>query len=121
MDATEIMRMRANPVFQELERKRSSFGWTLAIVMFVIYMGFMFLVAFDHSIVAQPIGSGTLTLAFPLGLGVIVAAVVLTGVYVVRANSEFDRLTRAIVEIAAAQPCRRSAAAWRGSRDEAFA
>ncbi len=38
-----------------------------------------------------------MTLAFPLGLGVIVLAIVLTGVYVVRANSEFDRLTREIV------------------------
>ena len=97
MDATELARIRMNPAFQELERKRNSFGWTLAVVMFVVYMGFIFLVAFDHALVAQSFGSGTLTLAFPLGLGVIVLAIVLTGVYVVRANSEFDRLTREIV------------------------
>ena len=97
MDATELARIRNNPAFQELARKRNSFGWTLAVVMFLIYMGFMFLVAFDHTLVAQPIGSGTLTLAFPLGLGVILIAIVLTGVYVVRANGEFDRLTREIV------------------------
>ena len=46
---------------------------------------------------AQPIGNGPFTLAFPLGLGVIAAAILLTGVYVVRANSEFDRLTREVV------------------------
>ncbi len=97
MDATELARIRSNPAFQELERKRNSFGWSLAVVMVAVYMAFIFLVAFDHSLVAQPIGSGTLTLAFPLGLGVIVLAIVLTGVYVVRANSEFDRLTREIV------------------------
>ncbi len=97
MEATDLVRIRANPAFHELERKRSSFSWTLAAVMFVVYMAFILLVAFFHSVVAQPIGSGPLTLAFPLGLGVIVLAVVLTGVYVVRANSEFDRLTREIV------------------------
>ena len=97
MDATDLARIRANPAFRELETKRTSFGWTLAVVMVVIYMTFIFLVAFDHSLVASQIGTGPLTLAFPLGLGVIVAAIALTGVYVVRANTEFDRLTREIV------------------------
>ena len=97
MDATDIARIKNNPAFRELERKRSSFSWTLAVIMFLIYMGFIFLVAFDHSLVAEAIGSGTLTLAFPLGLGVIAAAIILTGVYVLRANTEFDRLTREIV------------------------
>ncbi len=97
MDASELSRIRTSPKFRELERKRSGFAWTLSAAMLVIYMGFIFLVAFDHDLVAQPIGQGPLTLAFPLGLGVIVAAVALTGLYVLRANSEFDRLTREIV------------------------
>jgi uncharacterized membrane protein (DUF485 family) len=98
MDAAELLRIRNNPAFQELERKRNAFSWTLAAIMLVIYGAFIFLVAFDHTIVAQPIGAGVLTLAFPLGLGVILAAIILTGVYVLRANTEFDRLTRQIVE-----------------------
>ncbi len=97
MDQAELVRIRNSAAFQELVRKRSSFSWTLAIIMFLIFGGFMFLVAFDHSIVASPIGDGPLTVAFPLGLGVILAAIVLTGVYVVRANTEFDRLTAEIV------------------------
>jgi uncharacterized membrane protein (DUF485 family) len=40
---------------------------------------------------------GPVTLGFPLGLGVILSAVVLTGIYVVRANGEFDTLTRNVV------------------------
>ncbi len=97
MDTAESVRIRNNPAFLQLERKRSVFSWTLAVVMFTVYMGFILLVAFDHALVAQPIGSGPLTLAFPLGLGVIVLAILLTGIYVVRANTEFDRLTREIV------------------------
>jgi uncharacterized membrane protein (DUF485 family) len=97
MNAADIARIRNNPAFQELERKRNSFSWTLFAVMLVIYGGFIFLVALDHDIVAQPIGNGPFTLAFPLGLGVILAAIALTGVYVLRANSEFDRLTREVV------------------------
>mgnify|MGYP000340685342 CR=1 FL=1 len=36
-------------------------------------------------------------LAFALGLGVIVSAILLTGIYVRRANGEFDRLTATAV------------------------
>ena len=102
MTAAELARIRNHPAFQELERRRNSFSWTLFGIMLAIYGGFMVLVAFDHSIVAQPIGGGPFTLAFPLGLGVIVASIALTAVYVVRANTEFDRLTREVV--GAAEP-----------------
>ena len=97
MDASEVARIRNSAAFQELERKRNGFGWTLAILMLAIYMSFIFLVAFGPGIIAQPIAGGPLTLAFPLGLGVIVVAIVLTGVYVLRANTQFDRLTAEIV------------------------
>jgi uncharacterized membrane protein (DUF485 family) len=97
MDALNLSHIRSNPKFIELERKRNAFSWSLAVVMIVIYAIFIGLVAFDHSFLAEPIGAGPITLAFPLGLGVIAAAIILTGVYVVRANSEFDRLTREIV------------------------
>ena len=39
-----------------------------------------------------------MTLGILLGLGVIVAAFVLTGIYVIRANSRFDELTRSLHE-----------------------
>ncbi len=97
MDAGELSRIRAMPAFQELTRKRSAFGWTLAILMMAVYGTFMVLVAFARPLISEPIGYGVLTLAFPLGLGVIVLAIVLTGLYVLRANSEFDRLTAEIV------------------------
>ena len=38
------------------------------------------------------------TVGIPIGVAVIVAAFVLTGIYVRRANAEFDTLTRQIVE-----------------------
>jgi uncharacterized membrane protein (DUF485 family) len=64
--------------------------------MLVIYYAFIFLVAFAPGLMAIPV-FGPVTLGFPLGLGVILSAVVLTGIYVVRANGEFDTLTRNVV------------------------
>ena len=91
-----IGRVRRNPDFIRLEAERGRFGWTLAIVMIAIYFAFILCVAFAPGIMAIPIGRGV-TLAFPLGLGVILSAILLTGIYVLRANGEFDDLTRRIV------------------------
>jgi uncharacterized membrane protein (DUF485 family) len=79
-------------------RRRTSFARVLSIAMLVIYFGFVLLVAFAKPFLATPIGNGVTTIGIPLGVFVIVAAFILTGIYVRRANSEFDDLTRDIVE-----------------------
>ena len=96
MTAVEIARIKADPRFRELEQKRNVFSWTLCVIMLVAYFAFIFLVAFGGKIVATPVW-GVVTLAFPLGLGVVILAVVLTGIYVVKANGEYDELTRQLV------------------------
>ena len=82
-----------NPRFQELVRERSSFAWTLSIVMLVIYYGFILLVAFGKGFLATKIGGGVTSVGIVIGLIVIVSAFVLTGIYTARANSRFDELT----------------------------
>ena len=84
--------------FQELVAKRSRFAWLLSAAMLVIYFGFIFIIAFTPKVLGIPLGGGVTTVGIPVGLFVIVAAFVLTGLYVRRANSEFDSITRGIVE-----------------------
>ena len=96
-----VARIEANPAYQELKRKRSSFGWILTILMLVVYYGFIGLIAFDKEFLARPIGSGVTTLGIPIAFGEIIFTIVITGLYVRRANSEYDRLTAKILEEAA--------------------
>lgn len=58
--------------------------------MLAIYFGYILLIAFRRDILAQPIGDGVTSLGIPVGIGVILAGIVLTGIYVRRANREFD-------------------------------
>ncbi|HWS05821.1 MAG TPA: DUF485 domain-containing protein, partial [Burkholderiaceae bacterium] len=83
---------------QELKAKRTSFGWWLTIGMLVVYYGFILLVAFNKPLLATRIGSGVMTLGMPIGLGVIVFTVIITAIYVRRANSEFDKLSDEITK-----------------------
>jgi uncharacterized membrane protein (DUF485 family) len=94
MSPADHDRILRNPKFQELVRTRSGFAWTLSAVMLAIYLGFIFLVAFAQPLMAMKIGGGVTSLGIVLGLVVIVSAFLLTGIYVRKANSRFDDLTR---------------------------
>ena len=91
-----VHRIASHPQYQELKAKRSSFGWWLTAAMMVVYYGFILLVAFNKELLSQRLGTGVMTLGIPLGFGVIVFTIVITAIYVQRANKRFDDLTTAI-------------------------
>lgn len=94
-----IARIEKNPKYRELVSKRSNFAWFLTIVILVVYYGFIFVIAYDPSFLGTPISEGSVTtIGFPIGVAIIVGAIILTGIYVRRANGEFDRLTKQVIE-----------------------
>ena len=99
MDDIATQRIRQHPKFLELERKRSRFSWGLSAAMLVIYYGYILLVGFAPGVLGQPLAPGSATtVCMPIGVGVILAAVLLTGVYVWRANGEFDRRRQVLID-----------------------
>ena len=85
-------RVSQNPIFQTLVRERNRYAWTLTGLMLLVYFGFIGLIAFDKALLATKLG-GTASLGFYMGMFVIVFAFILTGIYVARANTRFDRLS----------------------------
>ena len=76
--------------YRQLVRRRSRFAWLLTTIILGIYFGYILLVAFRRDILAMPIGGGVTSLGIPVGIGVILAGILLTGIYVRKANREFD-------------------------------
>jgi uncharacterized membrane protein (DUF485 family) len=99
---TLVERLRDDPEFQELVSKRSFLAWTLSILMLIIYFGFILIIAFKTqlgNIFGIPLAPGLVTtIGIPVGVGVIVSAFFLTGIYVWRANTAFDDLNARIIE-----------------------
>ena len=88
----------ANPRFQELVAKRGRFAGLLSAVMLSAYLAFILLIAFEPKILGIPLSANTVTTwGIPVGVGVIFMAFILTGVYVQRANGEFDRINQEIL------------------------
>ena len=98
MNEDVLKRVQQNPKFAELVHKKTTFGWTLSIVMLVIYYGFILILAFAPKSLGATIGGGVTTLGMPVGVLIILSGFVLTGIYVRRANTEFDQLNQEIVE-----------------------
>ena len=98
MNAALTQRIANDPRYQELKSRRSRFGWWLTAAMMVVYYGFILLVAFDKPFLATRLGLGVTTIGMPIGLGVIVFTIVITGIYVRRANKEYDALTEQIAK-----------------------
>ena len=99
MDQMSLRRIEADPNYVKLVTERKSFGWTLTIITLLIYYGFIALGAFLPSVFVIPV-LGSITLGIVLGVAIILASILLTGIYVVRANSEYDDLTNAVVSAA---------------------
>ncbi|MDE1545682.1 DUF485 domain-containing protein [Dechloromonas agitata] len=91
-------RITKNPKFHEFIAMRSRYSIIMAIVSAAIYYGFILLVAFDKELLAKKIGAGVTSLGVPMGVGVIVLTIVLTWIYVRRANTEFDATNEAIIK-----------------------
>lgn len=92
MNQEVYKRVRNNPKFSKLVKKRSGLAWGLSTVVFALYCSFIMLIALSPETLGEPIGGGVMTVGIPLGISIILLCILLTGVYVKRANSEFDSL-----------------------------
>ena len=100
METNLAQRIARDPNYQKLRSRRNRLGWTLTLLMMIVYYGFIVLVAFDKPFLAQRMGEGVMTLGIPIGFGVIVFTILITYYYVRRANAEFGSLTDAIAKAA---------------------
>lgn len=88
-----------DPDFHRLQRKRSRFNWCLTFIVMLNYFAFILIIAFNPSFFARPLAAGgTVTAGIAAGLGVIIISFLLTGLYVWRANKEFDPALKALLE-----------------------
>ena len=85
----------ASTEFHALTRSKNKVSLILTLAMLAVYFGFIFLIAFRKDLVGAFV-SDNMTWGIPMGLGVIAAAWVLTGMYVLWANRKYDVMVEAL-------------------------
>ncbi|BAN47028.1 DUF485 domain-containing protein [Metapseudomonas resinovorans] len=99
MNDSTYKRIQENPRFQELVSKRERFAWILSAIMLGLYLAFILLIAFEPQLLGARVSPDSpVTWGIPIGVGLILSAFVLTGIYVRRANGEFDRMNQEILK-----------------------
>lgn len=82
-----------SPEFQRLVTRRWRVSLLLTSLLFVLYYGYILLIATNKPLLARRVGD-VVTLGIPLGVGVVVGAWALTAAYVVWANRHHDAEAR---------------------------
>ena len=97
MAVTSTRDMLASPAFRRMVSRRWQISIALTVALFVIYYGYILLIAVNKPFMARKIGDVT-TIGIPLGVAVIVLSWVLTALYVVWANNVYDKEVKRLKE-----------------------
>lgn len=88
----------AHPRYQELLRKRNRFSGILAALTLLVFAGFL-VFAMNREAFAAGISAGSaISWGIVVSVILIVFALIVAGIYVRRANSEFDAISRALIK-----------------------
>ncbi len=94
IDAKHRREILESGEFRALAAEKDRISAVLTVLILGVYFGFIALIAFRKDLLGRRIFGENITLGMPVGVGVILAAWILTGVYVVWANGRYDRLIR---------------------------
>jgi uncharacterized membrane protein (DUF485 family) len=94
-DPVRRRQLLQDPEFKDLVARKNFVSINLTILTLIVYYGFIFLVAFKKSVFGIKITTN-ITLGIPIGIGVILASWLLTGIYVRWANARYDTLVQSV-------------------------
>lgn len=94
-----VARVVASPKYRELTSMRNTYGWIMTALIMICYFGYILLIAFNKEWLATKLGAGMVTsIGIPMGVGVIVFTIIVTNIYVRRANTEFDAMKEELIK-----------------------
>ena len=98
MEPDMLEKIKNLPEYQQLVRERTSLAWKLSAIVLVVYFGYIMLLAFNSAFFTTIISGSYVSIGFPIGVAIIILSFILTGIYVRKANTDFDKLTAKIKE-----------------------
>lgn len=96
--SNQTLRILADPAFRKLTSARAKLRWSLSVITLGMFFGFILVISTAKGALGAMIPGSAIPVGLLLTLAVIALVVVLTGIYVLRSNSRFDGLARALKE-----------------------
>lgn len=99
MERETAKKILEHPEFVKMAQKKSVLGWSFSAMVFVMYVAYIAVIGISPAHFAIPVSEGGVTTwGIYIGLFVILFSIAITGVYVRKANGEFERMTRRVVD-----------------------
>lgn len=99
MDTITLEKVLNHDAFKSMEKKKRRLSWIFSILTILVYFSFIGFIGISPETFSEPVSMGaSTTWGIYIGLFVILFAIAITGVYVYKANGEFDQLTRQVIE-----------------------
>jgi uncharacterized membrane protein (DUF485 family) len=98
MAADVVARIQQNPKFLKMVSIRNTYSNIMTVLMLIAYFGYILLIAFNKPFLATKVAAGaTMSVGIPMGIGVLVFTIVITWIYVNKANGDFDAMKDEVV------------------------
>ncbi|CAG9230989.1 DUF485 domain-containing protein [Paraburkholderia caribensis] len=98
VQTTALHNVRLSPAFVRLVARRRRLVVLLTLGTLLPYYAFVLTAGFAPKVLALKLFPGSvMTIGWPLGVALIVGTWILTGIYIHRANGEFDELTAQVL------------------------
>ncbi len=98
MPSEIYQRIRANPKYQELTKRRSRVSWALAWFTICVFFGFVLIAAFSPGVLAAPISdTGVTTVAVVVGAILLILFWLLTAIYIRYSTRVYDKMNEEIL------------------------
>ncbi len=92
-------KIRNHPKFAEMVGKRTRLAILLSLVVLVPYYTFMLLTSLQPQLFTAKISEGSvITIGWPIAALIVIGGWLMTGVYISKANGEFDALNEEILK-----------------------
>ena len=92
-------KIRANPKFAEMVGKRTRLAILLSLIVLVPYYTFMLLTSLKPQLFTATISEGSvITIGWPIAALIVIGGWLMTGIYISKANGEFDELNKQILD-----------------------
>jgi len=93
------VKIRANPKFAEMVGKRTRLAILLSLIVLVPYYTFMLLTSLKPGLFTTTISdTSVITIGWPIAALIVIGGWLATGVYISKANGEFDSLNEQILK-----------------------
>lgn len=97
MKKLDVTRIKSHPKFVQMAQKKSRLSLIFSLLTLFMYMAYILTIGFNKALFAKPIGTGVITWGIVFGVLVILFCIIITAIYVQKAN-RFDVFTHQVMD-----------------------